>query len=803
MLSTWLRIAWHSLRKHSFYSLLNVFGLSLGVASCLILFQFISYHLRTDAYHKKAARLYRVVTDINLADGSVNSDRGAPMIMADAIRTELPQIKDEAILFSGYRDHVFTIAIPRSGMSSDKLFDERGNVAFADRHWFALFDYEWEAGDRNTALEQPNTAVLTRRQAEKYFGKNDPIGRTIRVDEGVAVRVTGVLKDYPANTDTKAELFLSLSTTKSLFPAVHQESRTEWGWISSATSLYLLLPEGMSAGAIDDQLKALKNRHLGDVAKYYDFHVLALKDAHFDERYGGTISRSLLKTLGMIGLFILLIACVNFINMATARNAQRAREISTRRILGCTPAGIFREFMTETALITFLAMLLALGWTRLALPILNQWLSTGLQLSLFGDPQLITALFSLIVFITLAAGVYPAYLLSRFKPVEVLKSRSGAANRPWLRKTLMLLQNLVAQSLIICTLIITLQTHYLKTVDPGFNKQAVLMIPLPGTDKSNLPYLRDRLLSRSDIKDVSYCFRSPATDYEKSGTIRYDHRNWESYAVQTVLGDAHYIGAFGLQLIAGRNLAESDTVRELLVSEELVKKLGFLKPDEVLGHQLVVGDLSDHEGTIVGVVKDFHLHSLHNATEPILITTLRSIYANAGIKISGTDPTASIAAIRQIWQSVYPKNVFEYHFLDDQLAALYKKEDLLNKLVGSSALLAIAISCMGLLGLISLLTVQRTREIGIRKTIGASVRDILLLLSKDLIQLVGLALILSSAIAWLTMNKWLQGFPYRITLSWWIFVLAGIANLALAMLAVCYHSIKAALVNPVISLRRD
>ncbi len=497
--------------------------------------------------------------------------------------------------------------------------------------------------------------------------------------------------------------------------------------------------------------------------------------------------------------------------MATARNARRAREISTRRILGCTPMGIFWEFMTETAFITTLAMILALGWTQLALPVLNHWVQTDLHLHIFGDPQgnpgggpqLLIVLLSLILFITLAAGVYPAILLSRFRPVEVLKSRSGGASRPWLRNSLLLLQNLVAQSLIICTLVIALQTNYLKHADPGFSRQAVVMVPLPGTDKSNLEYLRNRLLSRSDIKDASFCLRSPASDYFKSGTIRYDHRNWESYAVQTVLGDSHYIGAFGLQLIAGRNLSESDTVREYLVSEELVKKLGAGSPSAVIGRQLVAGDLGDKEGIIVGVVADFHLHSLHNATEPILISTLKSNYANAGIKISGANPAASIAAIQQIWQTAFPNNVFEYHFLDDQVAALYKKEDLLNKLLGSSASLAIVISCMGLLGLISLLTVQRTKEIGIRKTIGASVRDILLLLSKDIFRLVGLALILSSAIAWLAMNKWLQGFPYRITLSWWIFLLAGVANLGLALLAVCYHSIRAALVNPVISLRQD
>ncbi len=281
MIITWLRIAWRSLRRHSFYSLLNSFGLSLGVASCLILFLFINYHLSSDRYHHNADHLYRVVTDIRLADGSVNSDRGAPMILADAIHSAIPQIKDEAILFSGYRQHVFTVAIPRPGMGSDKLFTEQDNVAFADHHWFSLFDYQWEAGDPNTALEQPNTAVLTRRQAEKYFGSDDPIGRTIRIDEGVEVKITGLLKDYPPNTDTKADIFLSLASTRSIFPRIHQEMRTDWGWISTANSLYLLLPDGLSPRQVDDRLTAITKEHLGDNAKYFDFHVLALKDTPF------------------------------------------------------------------------------------------------------------------------------------------------------------------------------------------------------------------------------------------------------------------------------------------------------------------------------------------------------------------------------------------------------------------------------------------------------------------------------------------------------------------------------------------
>jgi len=802
MIKNYLKLALRNLKKHSFYTILNISGLSLSLACGLVLFQFIHYHLKFDSYHRNAANIYRVVTDLHLDDGSVQYQKGAPLALAAAIQAEVPQVKDQAFLFDNYRDHSYTVSIPQPGNTSNKLFAEHGNVAFANRHWFNLFDYQWEAGDPRTALEEPNTAVLTRKQAEKYFGNTDPIGKMIRVD-GQEAKITGLLKDHPANTATKAELFLSLPSLKRLYPDLYPSMETDWGWINTGASLFLLLPEGLSSKKVDDALAALRREHMAEMAKYYDFHLQLLKEVHFDPRYGGVIQRSLLSTLSIIGFFILVIACVNFINLATAQNSRRSKEVSTRKILGSTPAGIFWQFIAETACITVSAVLLALVWVWLALPVLNQWLQTELELRLFRDTSLMTAIFSLIVFIVLAAGVYPALLLSRFKPVEALKSRSGTLKQPWLRKSLILLQNMVAQSLIICTLIVTWQTSYVKNADLGFNKEAVVMIPIPTSDKNGLAYLRDQLLSQPDIKDASFCYRAPASKNFFAGSVRFDGRDWEKYAAQAVIGDSHYLKTFGLQLIAGRNLAESDTVREILVNEQMARDLGFTDIPKILGHRLVAGSFNDQAGNIVGVVKDFHLQSLHNAIQPLLITTLRKNYAYAGIKLSGAHPDRSIHEIKRIWQSIYPNNVFEYHFLDEQIASFYKQEDLLNKLVGSFAVIAIVISCVGLLGLISLLTIQRTKEIGIRKVIGASVFSITALLTKDFVQLVVFALILASTITRLAMSKWLQGFAYRITIPWWIFLLAGACNLALALMTICYHAIKAALMNPAKSLKTE
>ena len=799
----YFKLAFRNLKKRSFYSILNIFGLSLGIACGLILFQFINYQSGFDGYHRNAKQIYKVVTDLHFEDGSIKNEKGAPLALVAAIRAQVPQVKDIAFYFSNFRDKPFTVGIPQPGNAHDKLFSEHANIAFADKHWFNLFDFEWKTGNAATALDEPNTAVLTQSMAEKYFGNADPIGKIIHVDAEHEIKITGLLKDHPVNTDFKADIFISLTTLKRFHADDYHSLENDWGWINSSNNLLLQLAEGVSPELVHSAITGLKKRAMGDMARYYDFHLQPLNEIHFDARYGGVISKSLLSTLSIIGLFILIIACVNFINLATAQNARRTKEISTRKILGSTAAGIFWQFITETAFITILAVVLSLLWVLLSLPVLNNWLQTSLQLHLLQDKQLIMALLSLVAFIMLAAGVYPALLLSRFKPVEALKNKSGTAKQPWLRKGLIVFQNLVAQSLIICALIITLQSNFVQSADLGFNKEAIVMIPIPKPTTKNLVYLRNQLMSQPGIKDASFCFRPPASEIFKAGSIKIDNRDWESYSALCILGDSHYLKTFGLQLIAGRNLAQSDTVHEFLVTEDMVNKLGFANNAGILGHTLVAGALNDHPGTIVGVIKDIQLHSLHSYIEPLLITTSSEDYAYAGIKINGLRAGKTIQAVKQIWESIYPDNIFDYHFLDEQIAQFYKNEDLLDKLIGSFAVLAVIISCVGLLGLISLLTIQRTKEIGIRKVVGASVASIGLLLSKDFAKLVVIALLLATALSWFAMNKWLQGFAYRITIPWWVFLLAGICNLALALLTICYHALKAALVNPIHSLRTE
>jgi putative ABC transport system permease protein len=802
MILNYLKIAWRNLWKHKFYTLINVFGLSLGIGCCIILLQFITYHLSFDTYHHDARQIYKIVTNLHLPDGGVENEQGSPLVLGNVLKTNIPQITDKAVLL---RMHDATIAIPQNVKTESHLFAEHENIALTDNHFFNLFDYDWEQGSKSDALTEPNTVVLSHNLAQKYFGSQDVIGKTIKVDNKNIFKVTGIVKDHPANTDIKTDIFLSLSSLKLISPDWEQQMQTDWGFINSTTATFVLLPDGLSASRVNADLTKIVKRYTGNRASAFEFKLQPLNEVHFDGRYSGVIQKSLLTTLGVVGLLLIVIACVNFINMATAQSFKRAKEIGTRKVLGSTPSAIFFQFITETSLIVLSAGLLAVLSVGLFLPVLNSWLQTSLTFNFVNDGVLFAFIALSMIIITLAAGFYPALVLSRFKPVNALKNQlSGQAQSAGFgRKSLIVVQNIIAQVLIIGTIIITLQVKYLKTADLGFNKTGVIMLPLPDFDRNKTDFLRNQLMAQPGINSVSYCYRAPASTADKGGSIKYDGHEWEKFVGRTVMGDAGYAKTFGLNIIAGRNIAESDTAREYLVNEELMRKLGVKDPQLILGHKFTAGDLSDKPGTIVGVVKDFHAKSLYKVIEPTYISTFRTAYQYTGIRIDLKNQAAALAQIKKVWQSVFPDNVFEYHFLDEQIVDFYQKEDLLNKLIKSSAVIAIFISCLGLLGLISLLTLQRTKEIGIRKVLGASVTNITALLSADFLKLVLIAVLIASPVAWLLMSKYLQNFAYRIDIQWWVFALAAGLAILIAFVTVSFQSIKAAIANPVKSLRNE
>jgi len=803
MLSNYIKIAWRNLWKHKFYTSINVFGLALSISCSIILFLFITYHLSFDTYHHNAKNIYRVVHSLTFEDGVPIYDQGAPLALARDLKANDPRVKDIGILL---RMHDINVVINGDGGGDKKKFAEHENIGLTDGRFFKLFDYQWEQGSKNTALEQPNTVVLSHGLAQKYFGSQDVVGKTIRVDSKNTFTVTGVVADHPANTDLKSDIFLSLSSLKNITPEYAKPIEQQWSFINTTNSVFLTLQDGVDPKKVERDIAKMKAKALGaDIEKAFNFMLLPLKDMHFDGRFAGVIQRSLLTTLSIIGLLLIVIACVNFINMATAQSFKRAKEIGTRKVLGSSPGAIFLQFICETAYIVIFAVLLAFAMVAVAAPTLNNWLQTQLSFNLFTDYRFAIFIILILMVVIPAAGTYPALILSRFKPVNALKNQiSGQAQSgAFTRKGLIVIQNVIAQVLIVSTILITLQVRYLKTADLGFDSTATVMLPVPDNAKSKTDFLRNQLLANPAIKNVSFCYKAPSSTSGRGGSIKYDTRNWEKFVGHEVTGDANYIKTFGLRLVAGRSFTESDDAREYLINETMMRQLGVKDPQQVMGRKFTAGNLSNEPGLIVGVVKDFNAKSLYVPIMPEYITSFRKEYQYAGVKIGPGNPSAAIQSIKKAWESVYPDHVFEYRFLDEQLADFYKKEDLMNKLITTSAIVAIAISCLGILGLISLIAIQRTKEIGIRKELGASVAGITAMLSKDFIKLIVIAVVVASPIAWWIMSKWLQGFAYRIDIQWWLFAIAAVVAVLIAFITVSYQAIKAAMANPVKSLRSE
>lgn len=805
MLQATLKIVLRNLCTQRSYTLLNIIGLSVGIASGLLLFLFVDYHLSIDRHHANYGRIFRIVTDLHLDDGSVEPYPEAPQPMAQALRTDYPQVEQAAFLV-GVRE--MTVSMERTGQTEAKRFREHGGVGFVEPQWLDVLTYRWLQGDPKTALRQPNRVVLTESWAKRYFGDTNPMGQRLLLDNKTAVTVAGVVAEPPGPTDTYLGLMLSMATLKQHDPKLDQ---TSWEPVSSLNRLYVRLRKAGDTATIVRTFPALRRKHYGAQAHFYRFGIQPLSQVHFDvSRLNavGVIPLSLLWSLGLIGLLLVAAACINFVNLATAQALRRSREVGIRKALGSSRRQLMGQFLLEATLICFAALVLALLIVVTTLPLFNDWV----QLKLSLRPNWATAGFIglLLGGIVMVAGGYPAVVLSEFSPLTVLRGKlaSPSAGRGiTVRQGLVVTQFVICQALLIGALVVAHQVRYVQQADLGFRKDNVVMVNLPDRPTTtHLPapgVFRQRLLQQPGILSVSFEHRSPASELNYGGQFKFNGKpSWEPYPIRERLADASYLKTYGLTLVAGRNIAPSDSIREYLINETLARQLGFQNPAQVLGKPMQYY-LSPVPLPIVGVVKDFHQKSLRRPIEPCVITTYPAMYRQAGIRFTGTDPRQTLQRIRGVWQQLYPTDVFEPEFLNEQLARLYETETLVSRLINVFSAVAILICCLGLYGLVSFVVVQRTKEIGVRKVLGASVASIVTLLSADFLKLVLIALLIASPIAGYVMNRWLQDFAYRINISWWVFALAGTLAMAIALLTISYQSIKAALANPVNALRAE
>ncbi len=798
MLRNHLKIALRTLRQQRVYTLLNVVGLAVGMAGGLLIFGFVRYHLSTDRHHAKFDRIFRITTDLHLDDGSVEPYPEAPLPMAEVLRREFPSVEHAAF---ARRNRELTVSFKRPGQATPTRFLERDNTALVEPDFFQIFEYRWLNGSAETALRAPNSVVLTESFAKRYFGSANPIGQLLDLDHRTVAKVTGVVADPTGPTDQNFGLFVSLATLSRLDPAYPQ---ADWGMLNSTNRLFLTLREPKISPRLQEAFPALAKKYYGKDGGVFHFHVQPLAEAHFDvARIGGVIRPALLWSLGLVGIFLVLTACINFVNLATAQALRRSKEVGIRKTLGSSRAQLVRQFLMETGLIVAAAAGLALVLVSLSLPVFNELVK--IQLRFQPDFQTIVLGLGLLASVVLLAGGYPAAVLSGFNPWRALRGEltASSGSGATVRRALVVAQFAICQALLVGSMVVASQIRFVQRADLGFRKDNVVIAALPNPRLSTMQAFKQTLSQYPDIQSVSFNYLSPSDVALNGGPIAFDGRTeWEKFPVRERLADAGYLDTFGLKLLAGRNLAPSDTIREYVVNETLARKLGFPDPRRIVGHRLVY-HLSRVSLPIVGVVKDFHLRSLREPIAPCLIASRAEFYHRIGIRISGRNPAESLERIRQTWQRFYPDEVFEYTFLDEHLARFYDTENLISRLINVFAGIAALICGLGLYGLVAFVVGQRTKEIGVRKVLGASVASIVALLSSDFLRLVLLGIVIASPLAGWVMQRWLNDFEYRIQLSGWLFAGAGMLAVGIALLTVSFQSVKAALMNPVKSLRAE
>ncbi len=794
MLRNYFKIAARNLERHKSYALINITCLALGITCAILIFILVTYHLSFDTFHTKADRIYRITTELH-QDG-VNREANVPQPIGKGFGSDFTFAEKIAMVYS---NSGWLVSVPSS--DDDKKFEE--HVAFAEHDFFDILDLPLVIGDKNTVLREPNTAIVTQRIADKFFGGDNPINQIIRVQNKWDFKVTGVLQDLPVNTDRRDEIYLSYSNLKDHNPWLAGDS---WQGIAGGMNCFVLLKPGVEPSRVNQAFQKLSRKYYNERdADVYRFRLQHLSDVHFNPELGGYMAKKNLWALCLIGLFLIITACVNFVNLATAQGLRRSKEIGVRKVLGSQRTQLFWQFMIETALIAILAMALGLTLAQLALPYVNELLRIHLSIDIFENPYLATFLMVLLIAVTILAGSYPGLIVAGFKPDLALKGKLSQrhAGGYSLRKGLVAAQFAIAQLLIVGMLVVAEQMRYARIADMGFQKDAIVMLPIPEREELKFSTLDSEIGRIAGVENVTLCSRAPASTDWASVTVRFDSRTEnEDFDIAVKAGNDQYVPTFGLQVIAGRNLEPSDTVREFLLNEAAAKRFGAMDPQDVIGKRLQIG-LNNSEGLIVGVVRDFHNKSFHETIDPICITSSNQWYVNCAVKINPASLSQALGAIEGIWKQNFPEHIYEYDFLDEQIARFYEFDNMILRLIQVFAGIAILICCLGLYGLVSFMVVQKTKEVGVRKVLGATVLNIGWLFGKEFIRLLLIGFVIAAPAAWWIMSHWLETFAYRIDIGPEIFISTILITFTVSMVAVGYKSTLAALMNPVKSLRSE
>ena len=818
MLRNYLKIAWRNLANNKFFSFVNIFGLSVGLACCMLIALYLHYETSYDSYHRHIDDLYQVGTTFITKGEKGHNGSNTPAPMAAALKQEFPEVVASTRLLSSFDDKTLLEYSPAGGEKRSFMEDR---MALADASYFRMFTYDFKEGSPDHALDGLYTMVIPEEMARKYFGGGSALGKIIHINSnsnGVHdYTVTGVFRPSAVPSHINYRFFINFKGG-SMEEYINRNPANFA--INNMFYTYIQLRPGTDPGRFQAKLPAFMHKYADADLKKRGIDkqqfLLPVKGIHLTELVPSDVtppaSRTYLYILASIAIFTLLIACINFMNLSTARSSKRSAEVGVRKVLGAEKAGLVRQFLGESLLLTLLAFIIACGIAVLLLPLFNSLSGKAIVLSVAADGKLFIGSLGMAVVTGLIAGSYPAFYLSSFNPVKVLKGKLGNSLAvASLRRGLVVFQFMISIVLIIATVVILRQMSYLRHADLGFSKDQQLVIPLRSSAaKAIFPTLKNGLLGKSQVLSVGGSTYYPGIfNAADNAVFRQGQTMTDSKVTKSNFVDADYLKTLGMTAVAGRLFSHefiSDTNQRVILNESAIQALGFTSAQAAVGANVYTNSADSKPSVIVGVVKDFHFEDLHVAVRPFMFYVGTDngggfeyliVHARAG------DIGPVIQAAQAIWHQYDSIDPFEYTFLDEQFQRNYDADNRLAGIVGYFTIIAILISCLGLFGLAAFSAEQRTKEIGVRKVLGASVTTIVSLLSVDFLKLIGVSVVMASPVAWWIMNKWLQGFAYRQPVTWEVFVYTTVIALAIGLLTIGFHAVKAALANPVKSLKTE
>lgn len=794
------KITFRTILREKVYAIINVLGLALGITCSIVIYLVVSSLTGIDDYHTKRDRIYRVVTE-SINNGRKTYNSGVPTPLIKAFEVDFPEMEIVAPV-----DYVLSgrIIINKEADSGSNIFEEREGIAFCDERLYQILDRKWIHGNKSTSLIGPGKVVLSESYAIKYFGKTNIVGKRLILEGSGDLMITGVMEDYPRNkTDFPFEILVSYAT-KSL----EYERFGSWSSTSSDFQCYVLLHKGENIDMVAQKLPAFADKYYGE-DRTSDMHnsFQPLSDIHYNQHFSNysyrSISRESIWVMVILGVFLIITACINFVNLTTAQASNRIKEIGIRKILGSSRAQLIISLLVETSLITVVSLLVALGLAELSLIKVNQFLDLQLSLDLTGGWEIWLFLFATGLLVSLMAGLYPAIIFSGYQPINAIK---GKIVPDWgkgfmMRRGLVVFQFIISQVLIIGTIIATSQLQYFKNTPVGFEKEGIINVDIPTANVGSRNALFGKLTQISSVDAVSFSSGPPAWGGVSTTNVYYhfEERQEELFA-QVKICDENYINVYGLNLLFGEGLVASDTMNRAVINESFARRMGYMDVSKAVG---IIVSIWGKDVPVVGVVGDFHTMSFKRKIEPVILYNESQRYEIAAIRIRTGNLSASLTSLERVFEQVYPGYAFNYNFMDEKFAEFFAGEEKMSNMLLAFTGIAIFIGCLGLYGLVSYMISRKTKEIGIRKVLGASVFSIILLFSKEFTLLVIIAFVVSGPIAYLGMSNWLQKFAYHIELVPLMFI-TGIALSALiAFTTIAYQSINASLANPVDALKDE